>query len=266
MQPILHQSQGICPVCGEHSKFTSYTHWLRDDLRCENFHSIPRERAFAWCLNTFVPDWRSKVLHECSPVDRSISAVMKREAPRYIGTQYWPDRDPGRVYEGYRCENLEDLTFEDESIDLHVHMDVMEHVNSPHACFREMERTLRPGGKIIFTTPVFATKEKTERRASYTKDGVTHLFEPEYHGNPISDQGSLVTFHYGADLSDLILAWAPNCAVTMITPHRHDIGVRGDHREVFLVEKPPTQGTASRKEKLWKSLKPSLVSRHLCRW
>ncbi|MDA7422540.1 class I SAM-dependent methyltransferase [Tritonibacter multivorans] len=210
-------------------------------------------------MNTFVPDWRSKVLHECSPADRSISSVMRREAANYVGTQYWPDRKAGQFYDGYRCENLEQLTFEDETIDLHVHLDVLEHVNSPKACFEEMERTLRPGGKIIFTTPVAIDKAKTERRALYTESGVQHLFEPEYHGNPISDQGALVTFHYGADLSDLILAWAPSCAVTMVTPHRHDIGIRGDHREVFLVEKVGSPTPAVRKKTGWNSMKRALA-------
>jgi hypothetical protein len=101
-----------------------------------------------------------------------------------------------------------------------------------------MHRTLRPGGVMVFTTPVYEGKLHTERRAHYGATGVQHFVEPEYHGNPIDDGGALVTFHYGADLADLILAWAPGCGVTMITFNDPNIGVLGKFREVFVVEKP----------------------------
>ena len=32
--------------------------------------------------------------------------------------------------------------------------------------------------------------------------------KPEYHGNPVSDKGALVTFHYGYDLPELIREWS----------------------------------------------------------
>ncbi len=162
---------------------------------------------------------------------------MRTECPGYIGSQFFPDVPPGETRSGMRSENLEALTFADESIDLHVHLDVLEHVNDPAACFAEMERTLKPGGRMLFTTPVYEGKPKTERRAHYGPEGVRHFAEPEYHGNPIDSRGALVTFHFGTDLSDLILAWAPSCGVRMITLNDPRIGVLGEFREVFLVEK-----------------------------
>ena len=50
------------------------------------------------------------------------------------------------MVQGVRCENLEELTFPDESIDLHISQDVMEHVFQPKRAFAEIARTLRPGG------------------------------------------------------------------------------------------------------------------------
>lgn len=61
--------------------------------------------------------------------------------------------------------------------------------------------------------------------------------EPEYHGNPIDDEGAPVTFHFGSDLADLILEWAPKCSVNMITLNDCNLGVLGKFREVFVVEK-----------------------------
>lgn len=236
---MTHRHEGECPVCETAAVFVSEHDWLRDGLLCSNCGSIPRERAFAWCLEAFCPDWRDRIVHECSPADRSISARMRKECPGYIGSHFFPDVPPGTMHEGYRSENLERLTFPDESIDLHVHLDVLEHVNDPAACFAEMERTLRPGGMMLFTTPVYEGKLETERRAHYGPDGVQHFAEPEYHGNPIDPRGALVTFHFGADLADLILAWAPRCGVRMVTLNDPGIGVLGKFREVFVVRKRP---------------------------
>jgi hypothetical protein len=233
---MLHRYSGHCPACRQQAEFTSETHWLRDDLKCSRCGSIPRERAFAEVLDRHAPGWRDQVLHECSPADRAISARLRRECPAYIGSQYYSDIPRGQMHEGYRSENLEALTFADNSIDLHCHLDVLEHVNHPDRCFAEMQRTLRPGGKMIFTTPYYPEKAQTERRASYGENGETYLlFEAEYHGNPISDAGSLVTFHYGQNFGDLIRIWAPLCRIEMVTLTDPDIGVIGPYREVFVV-------------------------------
>ena len=229
--------EGWCPVCRQETVFRSDIDWFRDFLLCDHCKSIPRERAFAWALDTFVPNWRELILHESSPVDRSISGIMMRQAPHYIGTHYFTDVPLGKVFNGFRCENLENLTFADSSVDLHCHLDVLEHVNNPESCFKEMDRTLKPGGKLIFTTPIYEGKVKTERRARYKDDGIEFLAEPEYHGNPIDQSGALVTFHYGSDFADLIQDWVPNFGVNMVTLNDTRMGVIGKFREVFVVTK-----------------------------
>ncbi|MTI01471.1 class I SAM-dependent methyltransferase [Roseibium sp. RKSG952] len=235
---MMHVFAGTCPICEQPSKFRSEHDWLRDFLLCSNCGSLPRERALAWCLHHFIPDWRSMVIHECSPAERGISVRMMKEAPGYIGSHYYSDVPRGQKNGPYQSENLEQLTFEDNSIDIHCHLDVLEHVNDPGACFTEMMRTLKPGGFIIFTTPVYETKATTERRAWIREDGVEHLFEPEYHGNPIDNEGAAVTFHFGNDLSSLILNWAPGASVRQVRLNDASIGVLGEFRDVFVVQKP----------------------------
>ena len=235
---MTHTFDGICPICEYKTQFRAETPWYRDYLFCSQCHSIPRERAFAYCLKTFIPNWRAMVLHECSPEDRGSSARMRREAKQYIGSHFFADVPRGQMHKGYRSENLEALTFDDNSIDIHCHLDVLEHVNRPDLCFAEMHRTLRPGGHIIFTTPIIAGKLKTERKAKIDENGVTFFGDPEYHGNPIDADGSPVTFHYGSDLADLILSWMPGASVRMITLNDQGIGVLGAYREVFVVTTP----------------------------
>jgi SAM-dependent methyltransferase len=232
---MVFECRGRCPVCQSDTTFRSKSEWLRDGLLCARCRSIPRERAFAWALDTFCPDWRSGVVHECSPADRLVSNRMRRECAGYVGSQFFADLPAGQVRNGFRSENLERLSFDDRSIDVHCHLDVLEHVNDPAACFAEMARTLRPGGRMIFTTPVYEGKATTERRAEYLPEGIRHIAEPEYHGNPISEDGALVTFHYGADLADLILSWAPGCSVILLALNDPALGILGKFREVFVV-------------------------------
>ncbi|WP_043774637.1 methyltransferase domain-containing protein [Roseivivax isoporae] len=233
-----HSFEGRCPVCEAETRFESPDDWLRDHLRCVSCGSIPRERAFAWCLDRYRPGWRDEVVHECSPGGTRLSERLRTGCPDYVASQYWPDRAPGSVHEGVRCENLEKLTFEDRSVDLHCHLDVLEHVNSPEACFAEMERTLRPGGAMLFTTPVYAEIAETARTAYYDDKGVCHfLGAAEYHGNPIDDAGSPVTFHYGRNLAFLVTLWTRSCRVQQIALCAPDLGVVGDFCDVFLVEK-----------------------------
>jgi SAM-dependent methyltransferase len=49
--------------------------------------------------------------------------------------------------------DLSSLPFKDNSFDLVVSRSVVEHLENPRAVFREFGRTLRPGGRLIFTTP-----------------------------------------------------------------------------------------------------------------
>lgn len=233
---IVHK--GTCPVCEKDTEFRSQDGWFRDNLRCAACDSIPRERAFAWALATFCPDWRERRVHESSPADRAVSRKLRDGAKDYIASQFFPDIKPGATKNGVRCENLEAMTFPEGSIGLHAHLDVMEHVNRPDLCLREMERTLAPGGMAIFTTPVYKERVETRRRAVYFPDGVEHIENPpEYHGNPIDDAGSLVTFHFGQNFSDLMRAWAPGLSILQILPNDPAIGVIGEFRDVFVLHK-----------------------------
>ena len=80
-----------------------------------------------------------------------------------------------------------------------------EHIFDPAAAFREIARTLRPGGAHVFTTPLVRKNEPTRFCTSLAPDGtVIHLMEPEYHDNPLSSEGSLVTVNWGYDITNFI--------------------------------------------------------------
>lgn len=177
-------------------------------------------------------------MHESSPAVRGISRRVALECQDCIPSQSWPGVPPRATRDGVQCENLEALTFDDESIDLHMHLDVLEHVNQPSHCFAEMRQTLRPGGKAISTTPVYSANPETKRKAAQTDEGAKLFGTPEYHGNPINDKGAPVTFHYGRDLPDLIRAWGPDGIATMALVTAPRLGLMGNFCDALVLDKP----------------------------
>jgi SAM-dependent methyltransferase len=234
---LVYERAGFCPICAAPARFQARQAWYRDHLFCSGCGSIPRERALALVLERRFPDWRRLAIHESSPAERGISKKLARECPGYVASQFFPGEPPGATVRGFRNENLEALSFPDASFDLVVTLDVMEHVNQPDVVLREVSRTLKPGGAYLFTVPTYKARVQSERRAHYRPDGSVELMaEAEYHGNPVSDAGSLVTFHYGYDFAELIAAWSGlDVEVARFHDHRH--GVIGDFTEVYLASR-----------------------------
>jgi SAM-dependent methyltransferase len=141
---------------------------------------------------------------------------------------------------GIRCENLEHLSFGDESFDLHLTQDVFEHLFDPAAAFREIARTLRPGGAHVFTTPLVRKNEPTRFCASLGPDGtVIHLMEPpEYHSNPLSPEGSLVTVTWGYDITNFIFETS-GLFTEIVFLDMLEFGIRAEYIEVLITRKYP---------------------------
>jgi SAM-dependent methyltransferase len=189
-------------------------------------------------LGEQVPDWRNRRIHESSPVPRGISVKMERECPSYIKTQFFPDQAFGTMVNGVRNENLEALTFADESLDITITLDVMEHVYRPDLVMAEVWRTLSPGGLYICTFPVRkAQVTGWERRFELLPDGTRRDFkEPEFHGNPVSSDGAIVTVDYGYDLHQSLASWAPfDVRVYRFADRTH--GILGEYTEVIVARR-----------------------------
>jgi hypothetical protein len=235
-QSVYH-SRGYCPICEAPAEFDAKFDWFRDHLICTGCGSIPRERALALVLLRHFPDWRRQSIHESSPGHRGLSVKLARSCGNYIPSQFYPDKALGRLINGFRNENLEAQTFSDNSFDIVITQDVMEHVNDPAMVFKEIARTLKPGGMYLFTTPTYKELSKSERRARYLPDGgVEYFAEPEYHGNPIDNSGSLVTFHFGHDLAQLAQEWSEMNVEVVRFCHPH-YGILGEFTDVYTVSK-----------------------------
>jgi SAM-dependent methyltransferase len=229
-----YRSSGWCPICEASVTFESQDGWYRDHLLCSGCSSIPRERALAAVLADRYPEWRSLRIHESSPIGRGISAKLKTECAEYIPTQFHPNRPLGDLVDGVRNEDLERQTFPDRSFDIVITLDVMEHVNEPSSVIREIYRTLRPSGAYIFTTPTYKGITSSQRRARILPSGdIEFHAEPEFHASPVDAAGSLVTFHYGYDLPQLIGSWSP-FDTRVIRFDERRMGILGEFTEVYI--------------------------------
>lgn len=114
------------------------------------------------------------------------------------GSEYFGDRHAGGVMvNGYRHEDIQNLSFPDGSFDLVVSLEVLEHVPFADRAFGELRRCLRDGGVALITTPFTDTNAHDEIRARLTENGeIEHLMEPEYHGNPVDPEGGALCFRY----------------------------------------------------------------------
>lgn len=198
----IDRTPGYCPICEREVVFSKIGPWLRDQYFCEGCGSIPRFRALIDTLNRHFPNWRELNIHESSP-GCAASDKLRRECQHYVGSYYYVDVPRGQFRGLNRSEDLERQTFFDGSFDLVITQDVMEHVLDPAAAFREIARTLKPGGAHVFTVPWYYWQD-TKVRAVRAGDEIKCLYEPEYHGNPIDESGALVVTEWGWDLTDFI--------------------------------------------------------------
>jgi SAM-dependent methyltransferase len=146
------------------------------------------------------------IFEKLTPLYNSI----EQRIPNIIGCEFLgKDHSGGLVYEyankNVRHENIMELTFESDSMDLVMHFDVIEHIPHPEKAIDEIYRVLMPGGIMLFSCPFYHNLEKNIVRASLNKNGeILHYMTPSYHGNPVSEGGSLVFFHPAWELINLL--------------------------------------------------------------
>jgi SAM-dependent methyltransferase len=132
------------------------------------------------------------------------------QLPRLAFSEYRGSDRLGGLIDGVRNEDMCRLTYVDESFDLVLSSDTLEHVPDFRAALRETRRVLRPGGRHIFTVPIVASRATTEIRAEIDGNGESvHLLPPLYHGRGaglyryIPVGADLLTFtEFGLDLTE----------------------------------------------------------------
>jgi SAM-dependent methyltransferase len=131
---------------------------------------------------------------------------LARAVPGAHLSEYSADVKLGDTRNGVRCEDVQRLTYANETFDLVTHTEVMEHVPDDMSAFSELHRILKPGGLMLFTVP-FSGHLKTIERARKSGDEVIHLAEPVYHADPWKNGAGILAYRdYGLDIIEALEA------------------------------------------------------------
>jgi SAM-dependent methyltransferase len=202
--------EGMCYPCSARRRFrVNYVHardpavpnW-REHLRCARCGMNNRQRAACQIFDQECspqPDQRIYLTEHRTRVFRH----LRRKFRFATGSEYLDDREwLQRIRSiGVRHEDLTSLSFPDASFDAVLSFEVLEHVPEFPKAIAEVFRVLRSGGTFLFSTPFDPGSPTTAVRARVDPDGsITHVLEPEYHGDPLAGAGILCFQHFGWDL------------------------------------------------------------------
>ncbi|RJF74369.1 class I SAM-dependent methyltransferase [Rhodopseudomonas palustris] len=213
-QGVVETRFAYCPVCGIHGVFRSYAPQefpcKRNDFICQHCTSVGRNRHVAIAvldifktrtsaasLTDFALNFEGALYITC--VKEAVYEAVKT-GKNVVSSEYVDGVEPGTFKNGILCQDIQRTTFHDNSFDLIITEDVLEHVPAPERAFNEIRRILRPGGYHISTIPVSWDQEVSFARAKLKDGDVVHLVEPEYHGDPFRPEGVLAFTTYGRDI------------------------------------------------------------------
>jgi SAM-dependent methyltransferase len=224
---------GTCNICGNYSAFFCPNRDLyRESLVCAQCRTTSRYRSIARGILRAIRELKgieAPSIAELEPGGGQVRIrVYDTQVPFYYKTCAYPIPDllskcnwidlktslfqpqkplGNEVAPGATNQNLERLTFADDSFDLVITSDVMEHVRLDGRAHQEIRRVLRQGGIYLFTVPHFR-----DRRDSFVRVAVPDpsdpgkdefLTEKEYHGDANSEEGRALSYRsYGTDLDE----------------------------------------------------------------
>ena len=156
-----------------------------------------------------------------------LAAALRNRFPNFVGSEYLPTDDGQRKIPHVRHEDVQALSFEDDSLDCYISCEILEHVPSIPAALREAARTLRRGGLFVATFPFLQLQQESAVKAVVEDGAIRHLATPEYHGNPLDQRPSLVFSIPAWDIVDMANA-AGFTAVHMVAMSSRKFGIVAD--------------------------------------
>ncbi len=195
---IRHWKLARCRCCGRSTIFLAHKNGAAEFRTCLFCSANERYELLAMEIRQRFGERLSEMnvleLDPRSPLRALLSGAKKYTRSFYEEGCPVPEKD------GAVCADITALNFENNSIDLIVSSDVLEHVPAFDKALSESARVLKMGGAHLFTVPPRAS---TKKRAVVDAGRIVHLEPPEYHLDPLSAEGILAFWDIGPDLGTI---------------------------------------------------------------
>ena len=238
--------KGFCELCDKPSNFeilwnpkTESSPNYRESLKCEHCKLNCRSRFMISYLKKLLTELNSvSTLYMYEQVTDVFNYVKKNNTRiNLIGSEFLGyDKKSGEIYDNIRHEDALNLSFDNESIDIIISNDVFEHVPDIHKTLSDAYRVLKKQGTLLISIPFNHNSEVTKQRAILEHGKIKHLQPEVYHGNPLSEKGSLVFYDYGWDFLNFVKN-AKFTDVYMLGYYSKLYGYLGDALQFIFVAK-----------------------------
>lgn len=207
---------GRCSICGQLQDFVRAARPIRETYRCQACKASLREREQAQSILDCYGNLHANTLQELVTLEAfkrlkiyepgTVGPFRKlfKPLPNYHQSDYYLEVDRHRATPELPHQSLEALSYPDQSFDLLITSDILEHVRKPMQAFAETYRVLKPGGYHVFTVPLQEpVPAKTVARVDVSADQDVHILPEYYHGNGKGGR-SLVYNDFGRDIVDML--------------------------------------------------------------
>lgn len=216
-QPFHPYFKGNCNICGAESFFILDNYLMhRESFLCDSCRATNRNRQIAngllkyfqkrglasTCINDLAKELEGKDFTIYDTDSNYYVANLLKKYSGYITSDYREDMNLGTLLgKNHYCQDLSNLTFEDNSFDVVISSDVFEHIRLYKQAIKEISRVLKSGGSYIFTVPF---NSKVDEHQTYidvidendpSKD--IELKPLVFHGDTITNRGTLLYRIYG---------------------------------------------------------------------
>jgi SAM-dependent methyltransferase len=256
LKNIKYHRFGRCNICGKYTIFLNITdkYSARETMNCIFCRSSSRRRHVALIILKQSNNFRIKTLKlfgkntnfDIYNTDDNIYAKYFKNKSNYVSSIYSDDYKIGtEIKNNFFCQNIENLTFSNESFDIVITEDVLEHIRNYRKAFEEIYRVLKNGGVHIFTIPFMFDRETIIRIDSSTDEDI-NILPPEYHGD--EKRGKIIAYRtFGYDLYKLLVKIGFNTTVHLCTLDDSNYGIYNSSVFVSRKDKVVKIGTSFNK-------------------
>jgi SAM-dependent methyltransferase len=227
-----YRGSGYCPSCDRTTLFAlseSHVRWIneltrewdssalfkrslavRESLICVLCRANIRVRLLAQTVldKVGVRDTSALVKHMQGDRSFSIYETASRNVFRddrllslsnYVTSEYIDNARPGEIVDGVLNQDLERLTFANDTFDIVITSEVLEHVADLDRALAEIRRVLKAGGFHIFTVPLDPDLHRSGERARMADGKIVHMKPAVHHGDSRRAEGILAFRDFGSD-------------------------------------------------------------------